>query len=142
MGLVSKIFGADKKIKVCREAMQLLLIEGGMSERQAIDTIKKMSDMAVLGTPVASIVTNIDTIIKSQKSGALIGSILAHIENHRRKMKGGDDESYEKILKLIKQSPGEAVVEYVFYRHKLESPVAFTEEQFAKIFSYASQALR
>lgn len=139
MGLFGKIFGVDMKLQVARDCMAILLRDQGLSEREIIGTLKRMRKASVMGTPVAGIVVNIETIVKSQASGTLLHHILPHIENHRKCLMGSDENRFREILGYIQAAPNRAVWEYVLYRHDVESAEALSEEQFDRIFEYASR---
>ena len=86
MGLFSKLFGVDKKIKVIRHLIVMVDADAGLSEQQVSAKLAKLSDLDVLGSPIGGVATNIETISKSQQSGSAMFQILEHIEGQRQRL--------------------------------------------------------
>ena len=93
--------------------------------------IKKPARLQFFRIPEAAMVTIVETVIKSQRQGALLGQILAYMENHR-KSPGSDPQAFSEIMGIASgpiDEAGESVGIYCCYRLNIEHPGRVSPEQ-------------
>ena len=79
-------FGGKRKLELIRELLEQRMREEGFDDMDSRLKIKELGRLQLIGTPEGAIVTIVETVIKSQKQGALLTSILSSIENHRNSL--------------------------------------------------------
>lgn len=130
------LFGGKKKIEFIRELVEQRMRDLGFDDMDSRLKVKQLSNLELIGTPEAGIVTVLEAVIKMQKQGISIRQILESIENHRKNL-GHDAAKFSSLLNLASGSSeeaGSAVPMYCFYRLNMEAPGRMSEEQFFKTF--------
>ncbi len=105
--------------------------EAGYGDASSSARIKRLWSLLLIGTPEATLVTIVETVMKLQKQGLLLSTILPAIENHRKRS-GTNSYEFSRILELVSGSAdeaGSAVGLYVFYRLNIEHPGRVSIEQ-------------
>ena len=137
------LFGGNRKLELIRKLLEQRMCDEGFSDVDSRLKTKELGNVQLMSTPEAAIVTILETVIKSQRQGALIGQILLSIENHRKTL--GEDESiFEKLMALAcssSEKAGEAIPMYVIYRLNIEHPHTMDIEQITRAFGQAVQEL-
>ena len=122
-------FGGKRKLELIRELLEQRMREEGFDDMDSRLRVKQLGKLQLLGTPEGGIVTIIETVIKSQRQGALLASILSSIENHRKSL-GSDPREFAEIMKLARgPQAGDSVGAYCFYRLNTEHPGRVSIEQ-------------
>jgi hypothetical protein len=137
------LFGGKKKIELIRELLEQRMRDLGYDDMEYRLHIKQMGNMELMGSPEAAIVTIIESVLKLQSQGVLLGGVIHNIEDHRKSL-GHDETKFRRILAMATGSisqAGEAIPEYCFYRISIEQPGKMSQEQFAKAFTQATTAL-
>lgn len=137
------LFGGDRKLELIRGLVEQRMQDEGYSDVDSRLKTKGMGNVQLTSTPEAAIVTILETVIKSQRQGALIGQILLSIENHRKTL-GEDQSIFEKLMALAcssSEKAGDAIPMYVIYRLNIEHPHSLDIEQITRAFGQAVQEL-
>lgn len=123
------IFGGKRKLELIRELLEQRMREEGFDDMDSRLRVKQLGKLQLLGTPEGGIVTIVETVITSQRQGALLASILSSIENNR-KVLGSDPHDFAEIMKLASgPQAGDSVGAYCFYRLNIEHPGRVSIEQ-------------
>ncbi len=123
------VFGGKRKLELIRELLEQRMREEGFDDMDSRLRVKQLGKLQLLGTPEGGMVTIIETVVKSQKQGALLGSILSSIENHRKTL-GSDPHEFAEIMSLATGSQaGDSVAAYCLYRLSVEHPGIVSLEQ-------------
>ena len=110
------LFGGNKKLTLIRELLEQRMRKSGFDDLDYRLQVKRLSNLKLMGTPEALIVTVLETVIKGQKNGMLLTQILQSMEDHRKRL-GHNSDEFNDILKLSRSSnPGECVSLYCSYR--------------------------
>ena len=143
LGIFSSIFGGDHKSVLIRELLEQRMRDGGFDELEYRLKVKKLSNVEVMGTPEAAIVTIIDTVMEMQRKGALLHVIFDAIENHRKRL-GHDASEFDRILEISRQpgaESGTSVPLYCMYRVNIEHPGIMSSEQLEEAIGTALEGL-
>jgi len=135
------LYGGKKKLELIRELLEQRMRDHGFNEMEHRIKVKEMSNLQLMGTPEGAIVTIIESVMKMQKQGLLLGQILISIEEHRKSLGHNESEFYEILTVARGSSAGDAVPMYTLYRVNTEAPGRVTEEQFTNAFIQATQFL-
>jgi len=123
------MFGGKRKLELIRELLEQRMREEGFDDMDSRLRVKELGKAQLLGTPEAGIVTIVETVIKRQRQGVLLASILLSIENHRSTL-GSDSQEFAEILEIAKgPQAGYSVGAYCFYRVNTEHPGLVSMEQ-------------
>jgi len=137
------LFGGNRKLELIRGLVEQRLQDEGYSDVDSRLKTKEMSNVRLSSTPEAAIVSILETVIKFQRQGALIGQILLSIENHRKTL--GEAQSIFKNLMALacssSEKAGEAIPMYVIYRLNIEHPHSLDIEQITRAFGQTVQEL-
>ena len=134
-------FGGKRKLALIRELLEQRMREDGFDDMDSRLKVKELGRLQLLSTPEGAIVTIVETVVKSQKQGALLGSILSSIEEHRKSL-GSDPEAFAEILNLASgPDAGESVGAYCFYRVELESPGRVAFHQCMRALGHAASEI-
>ncbi len=135
------VFGGKRKLELVRELLEQRMREEGFDDMDSRLRVKQLGNLQLLGTPEGGIVTIVETVIKSQKQGALLTSILSSIENHRKGL-GSDPYDFAEIMKLASgPQAGDSVGAYCFYRLNIEHPGRVSIEQCMRALEQCSQEI-
>jgi hypothetical protein len=135
------LYGGKRKLELIRELLEQRMRDHGFNDLEYRIKVKEMSNIQLMGTPEGAIVTIIESVIKMQKQGLLLGQILLSIEEHRKSL-GHNAHEFNEILNIARgTSAGDAVPLYTLYRVNTEAPGKVTEEQFSNAFIQATQFL-
>lgn len=135
------IFGGKRKLELIRELLEQRMREEGFDDMDSKRRLKELGKFQLLGTPEGGIVTIVETVIMSQRKGALLASILLSIENHRRSL-GSDPQEFNEILELAKgPQAGHSVGAYCFYRINIEHPGLVSMEQCMRALVQCAQEI-
>jgi len=123
------MFGGKRKLELIRELIEQRMREEGFDDMDSRLRVKQLGKLQLMGTPEGAIVTIVETVMKLQKQGALLGQILSSIENHRKSL-GSDPQEFAEILEVA-QGPqaGNSVGMYVYYRLNIEHPGRVSVDQ-------------
>lgn len=114
------IFGGKRKLELIRELLEQRMREEGFDDMDSRLRVKELRKLQLLGTPEGGIVTIVETVIKSQRQGALLASILSSIENHRKAL-GSDPQEFAEIINMASgPQAGDSVGAYCYYRLNIE----------------------
>jgi hypothetical protein len=135
------LFGGKKKIELIRELIEQRMRESGFDDMHSRLQIKQLSNLQLISTPEGTIVTILETVLKMQKQGALLGQILSGMENHRKS--SGHNPSEFAEIHAVSRGPnaGDCVPMYILYRINLEAPGRMTEDQVFNAINHAMQIL-
>ncbi len=123
------IFGGKRKLELIRELLEQRMREQGFDDMDSRLRIKELGNTQLLGTPEGTIVSIVETVVKSQRQGTLLTSILSSIENHR-KTAGYDSYEFAKIMNMARgPQAGASVGAYCYYRLNIEYPGRVSVEQ-------------
>ena len=123
------VFGGKRKLELIRELLEQRMREEGFDDMDSRLRVKELGRVQLIGTQEGIIVTIVETVVKSQRQGALLSSILSSIENHRTSL-GSDPQEFSEIIKLSSsEQAGESVGAYCFYRLNIECPGRVSVEQ-------------
>ena len=132
------VFGGKRKLELIRELLEQRMREEGFDDMASRLKVKELGRLQLLGTPEGAIVTIVETVIKSQRQGALLASILSSIENHRKSL-GADPQEFAEIMELARgQEAGHSVGAYCFYRLNMECPGRVSIEQCIRAIDQAA----
>jgi hypothetical protein len=138
------LFGGKKKLELIRELLEQRMRGLGFDNMEYRLHVKQMSNLQLMGTPEAAIITIVESVFKLQKQGMIIAGIIQTIEDHRKSL-GHNEFEFGRILSMatgtISQA-GEAIPEYCYYRLDIEQPGKMTDEQFINAFTQAAHALK
>jgi hypothetical protein len=137
------LFGGKKKLELIRELLEQRMLDLGYDDMKYRLHIKQMGNMELMGSPEAAIVTIIESVLKLQRQGVLLGGIIHTIEDHRKSL-GRDETEFRRILAIATGSiskAGDAIPDYCYYRIGIEHPGKMSEDQFANAFTKATTAL-
>lgn len=135
------VFGGKRKLELIRELLEQRMREQGFDDMDSRLQVKELGNMQLLGTPEGAIVTIIETVIKSQKQGALLASILSSIENHRKKL-GSNPHEFAEIINIARgPQSGESVGVYCYYRLNIEHPGRVSVEQCMSALEQCAQEI-
>jgi hypothetical protein len=116
------IFGGKRKMELIRELLEQRMREEGFDDLSSRLRVKELGRLQLLGTPEGAMVTIVETVMKNQRRGILLASILASIENHRRAL-GHDSREFSDVMKIAKgPQAGDSVGIYCYYRMCIEHP--------------------
>ena len=136
------LFGGKKKIELIRELLEQRMRAVGFDDLDSRLKVKSLGNMELLGTPEGAIVSIIETIIKMQGQGILLGQILSSLENHRKSL-GQDPETFKEILSISRGSQaGASVPMYVHYRVGIEAPDRMSDDQINRAIEQTVRALK
>ena len=128
------VFGGKRKLALIRELLEQRMRAEGFDDMSSKLKVKELGRLELTGTPEGVLVTVIETVVKSQKHGMLLATIIKNIEDHRSSL-GSDIERFKSILAVAQSNEaGDAVPAYCKYRLDIESPGRVSEEQFANAF--------
>lgn len=123
------IFGGKRKLELIRELLEQRMREEGFDDMESRLRVKELGNMQLLGTPEGAIVTIVETVVKSQRQGALLASILSSIENHRKTL-GSNPHEFAEIIDMARgPEAGASVGVYCYYRLNIEHPGRVSVEQ-------------
>jgi hypothetical protein len=123
------VFGGKRKLELIRELLEQRMREQGFDDMDSRLRVKELGNMQLLGTPEGAIVTIVETVVKAQKQGALLTSILSSIENHRKTL-GSNPVDFADVLDMARgPQAGESVGFYCYYRLSIEHPGRISAEQ-------------
>ena len=138
------IFGGKKKLNLIKELLEQRMRVAGFDDLEYRLKVKNMSNIQLLGTPEATIVTIVDLVLRLQESGILLYEVLSKIENHRAKI-GSDPKEFGRIFRQAKsvrsEDAGAAVPAYCIYRVYLEHSNVISENQVLSAMFQATNAL-
>lgn len=135
------MFGGKRKLELIRELLEQRMREEGFDDMDSRLKVKALGKVQLLGTPEGGIVTIVETVVKSQRQGALLGQILTSIENHRKSL-GSDPQEFSEIMSLASGSQaGESVGVYCYYRLNIEHPGRVSPEQCMKALDQCAQEI-
>ena len=135
------IFGGKRKLELIRELLEQRMREEGFDDMDSRLQIKGLGNIQLIGTPEGGIVTIVETVIKSQRQGALLASILSSIENHRKNL-GSDPQEFAEIINMARGSEaGDSVGAYCYYRLNIEHPGIVSIEQCMRALSQCAQEI-
>lgn len=138
------LFGGKRKLELIRELLEQRMRDHGFDDMASRLKVKQLGNVELMGTPEAALVTIIETIIKYQNQGALIGQILLSIENHRKTL-GQDEAQFVEIMRSAcsdsTEEAGTAIAQYCYYRISIEHPGRMTREQYGSAFMQAAKEL-
>ena len=135
------VFGGKRKLELIRELLEQRMREQGFDDMDSRLRVKELGKLQLLGTPEGGIVTIVENVIKSQRQGALLASILSSIENHRKSL-GSDTQEFAEIIDMARgQQAGDAVGAYCFYRLNIEHPGRVSAEQCMRAFDQCAQEI-
>jgi hypothetical protein len=141
MALSDFLFGGKHKLELIRELLEQRMRDSGYDDMEYRLQIKELSNTQLIGTPEGTLVTIIDTVVKLQRKGAMLGQTLTSIENHRSRI-GTEPSTFEEILDIASgPEAGMSVPLYCQYRMEIEHPGRFSEEQLMHAFSLAAEEL-
>ena len=135
------LFGGKRKLELIRELLEQRMRDHGFNDMEHRIKVKEMSNLQLMGTPEGAIVTIIESVMKMQKQGLLLGQILISIEEHRKSLGHNASEFHEILTVARGSSAGDAVPMYTLYIVNIEAPGRVTEEQFTNAFIQATQFL-
>jgi hypothetical protein len=136
------VFGGKRKLALIRELLEQRMREEGFDDMDSRLKVKELGKLQLVSSPEGTLVTIIETVIKSQRQGVLLGQIITSIENHRKKQLGSDPQEYKQIINMaIGSQAGEAVFAYCQYRLNLEHNGRVTHDQSLKAFEQAVQEI-
>jgi hypothetical protein len=134
------LFGGKRKIDLIRELLEQRMREGGFDDLESRLKVKALGNLELVGTPEGAIVTIIETTIKMQKQGALLGQILSSMENHRKRL-GEDHRMFKEILNISRGAEaGASVPMYIHYRVGIEAPGRMSDDQINRAIEQTIQA--
>jgi hypothetical protein len=123
------IFGGKRKLELIRELLEQRMREEGFDDMDSRLRVKELGKLQLLGTPEGGIVTIIETVVKSQRQGALLASILLSIENHRKSL-GSNPQEFAEIINMASgPQVSDSVGAYCHYRLNIEHPGRVSIEQ-------------
>jgi hypothetical protein len=123
------VLGGKRKLALIRELLEQRMREEGFDDMDSRLRVKELGKLQLLGTPEGAIVTIVETVIKSQRQGALLASILSSIENHRKTL-GFDSHEFAAIINMASgPQAGTSVGAYCFYRLNIEHPGRVSVDQ-------------
>jgi hypothetical protein len=135
------VFGGKRKMELIRELLEQRMREEGFDDMDSRLRVKELGKFQLLGTPEGGIVTIVETVIKSQKQGALLASILSSIENHRKAL-GHDPHEFAEIINMASgPQAGASVGAYCFYRLNIEHPGRVSVEQCMRALDQSAQEI-
>lgn len=135
------IFGGKRKLELIRELLEQRMREVGFDDMDSRLRVKELGKLQLMGTPEGAIVTIVETVIKSQRQGALLASILSSIENHRKSL-GSDPQEFAEIIELARSpQAGNSVGAYCFYRLNIEHPGRVSFEQCMRALDQRAQEI-
>lgn len=134
--------GKKKKIELIRELVEQRMMDEGFTDMEFKLHIKQMGSLQLLATPEANLVTIIQTVLRMQKSGALLVTILETIEEQRKSI-GHDPAEYYDILRIAgdAKTAGDGFVFYCKYRMDVETGGIMTDQQFIRSMEQAMPVL-
>jgi len=135
------VFGGKRKLELIRELLEQRMREEGFGDMDSRLRIKELGKLQLLGTPEGAIVTIVETVMKSQRQGALLASILSSIENHRKTLGSEPHEFAEIINMAIGPEAGDSVGAYCYYRLNIEHPGRVSVEQCMIALSQCAQEI-
>jgi len=123
------IFGGKRKLELIRELLEQRMRESGFDDMDSKLKVKELGRVNLIGTPEGMIVTIVESVLKMQKQGALIASILSSVEGHRKTL-GSDSQKFSEIINMAKgPEAGDSIAYYCLYRLDVECPGVVTIEQ-------------
>jgi len=135
------VFGGKRKLELIRELLEQRMREQGFDDMDSRLRVKELGKLQLLGTPEGGIVTIVETVIKSQRQGALLASILSSIENHRKSL-GSDPHEFAEIINMARgPQAGASVGAYCFYRLNIEHPGRVSVEQCMRALDQCAQEI-
>ncbi|ATI03144.1 MULTISPECIES: hypothetical protein [Cycloclasticus] len=135
------MFGGKRKLELIRELLEQRMREEGFDDMDSRLKVKELGKLQLIGTPEGAIVTIVETVVKSQRQGALLSQILASIENHRKSL-GSDPQEFSEIMNIASgPQAGESVGIYCHYRLNLEHPGLISLEQCMKALEQCAQEI-
>ncbi len=135
------MFGGKRKLELIRELLEQRMREEGFDDMDSRLRVKELGKLELLGTPEGGIVTIVETVVKSQRQGALLASILLSIENHRSSL-GSDPQEFNEVLELARgPQAGHSVGAYCFYRLNIEHPGRVSMEQCMRALDQCAQEI-
>jgi hypothetical protein len=135
------VFGGKRKLELIRELLEQRMREQGFDDMDSRLRVKELGKLQLLGTPEGGIVTIVETVIKSQRQGALLASILSSIENHRKSL-GSNTHEFAEIIDMARgPQAGDSVGAYCFYRLNIEHPGRVSVEQCMRALDQCAQEI-
>jgi hypothetical protein len=135
------MFGGKRKLELIRELLERRMREEGFDDMDSRLRVKELGKLQLLGTPEGGIVTIVETVVKSQRQGALLNQILASIENHRKSL-GSDPQEFSEIMNVASgPQAGESVGLYCYYRLSIEHPGRVSPEQCMNALGQCAQEI-
>jgi hypothetical protein len=137
------LFGGTRKLALIRELLEQRMRDWGLDDIESRLQVKQMSNLQIMGSPEAGLISIIESILKLQKQGLPIAQIIQAIENFRSK-NASDHVEYANILRKANRSIDEAVAsieDYCFYRMSIEQPGKMTRHQFDNAYSQIMEIL-
>jgi hypothetical protein len=135
------MFGGKRKLELIRELLEQRMREEGFNDMDSRLKVKELGKLQLIGTPEGAIVTIVETVIKNQRQGALLTSILSMIEDHRRAL-GSDVREFNEILVLAGgPQAGNSVGIYCMYRLNIEHPGRVDAEQCSRALEQCAQEI-
>ena len=136
------MLGGKKKLELIRELLEQRMMDEGYTDMEFKLHIKQMGNLQLLSTPEANLVTIIQTVLRMQKSGALLVTILKTIEDQRKPL-GQDPAEFYDILQIAGdvRTSGDAFVFYCKYRMDVETGGIMSEDQFIRAMEQAMPVL-
>jgi len=135
------MFGGKRKLELIRELLEQRMRDGGFDDMGSRLKVKELGKLQLLGTPEGAIVTIVETVVKSQRQGALLNQILTSIENHRKSL-GSESQEFAEIVSMASGSQaGESVGAYCYYRVNIEHPGRVSPDQCMKALNQCAQEI-
>lgn len=135
------LFGGNRKLELIRELLEQRMREEGFDDMDSRLKVKQLGKVQLMGTPEGAIVTIVETVIKSQRQGALLAHILSSIENHRGSL-GSDSQLFSRIVDIASGAQaGESVGMYCLYRLSIEHPGRVSHEQCIKALDQSAKEI-
>jgi hypothetical protein len=136
------LFGGKRKIELIKELLEQRMREAGFTDIDSRIKVKSLGNLELTGTPEGAVVIIIETVMKMQRQGALLGQILSSIENHRKRL-GQEPGDFNEILKISRGSQaGASVPMYVHYRIGIEAPGRMSDDQINRAIELTVSELR
>ena len=135
------VFGGKRKLELIRELLEQRMREEGFDDMDSRLEVKSLGRMQLLGTPEGAIVTIVETVLKSQQQGILLGQILTSIEDHRKSL-GSNSAQFSEIFDMANGPQGGASVGvYCYYRLAMEHPGVVSESQCLRALEQCAQEI-
>ena len=123
------MFGGKRKLELIRELLEQRMRDEGFDDMDSRLKVKELGKLQLIGTPEGAIVTIVETVVKSQRQGALLNQILTSIENHRKAL-GSDPREFSEIVSMaMGPKAGGSVGAYCYYRLNIEHPGRVSPDQ-------------